>query len=150
MLITRKADYATRCMIQLAVDPAAVLSVAELAPAIHVSEAFTAKVMQSLTKAGLVESVRGARGGFRLARPPADISLLAVLEALQGPLAINVCVDHGQGCELSPGCVVHPVWCDLRRDLESRLRAVDFATLASNLGGRINEPCYAFPSTRSD
>jgi Rrf2 family protein len=61
-------------------------------------------------------------GGFRLARRPSAISLLDVMEAVQGPAGINVCAIDSKQCRLSATCTVHPVWVDIRKDVEKRLK----------------------------
>ena len=80
---------------------------------VHLSEApgsFLSKVLQRLVTEGLVQSRRGSGGGFELARPAEQISLLKVVEAIDGPLHLNLCVTGGPGCSRQVRCAVHPVW----------------------------------------
>jgi len=151
MLITRKADYAVRAVLYLALwSEEGPTPVASLARAAEVPEAFMAKILQVLARRGIVTSERGVQGGFRLARDPAAISLLEVLEAVQGRLALNECVTEGHACHRSGTCAVHPIWAQVRHDVEDRLLASDFATLAARtatFGGSI----FHLPTpTRSD
>ncbi len=122
MLVTRKTDYAVRCIIYLAEDTNQVANVTEVSRKMHIPKTFTAKIFQKLVKAGLVESIRGMNGGFRLAKKPSDISLLDIMVAIQGPLCINVCAVNSKKCVRSATCSVHPVWVNLRKEMNERLR----------------------------
>lgn len=101
----------------------------EIAAHRDIPKSFLAKILQTLAKAGIVESLRGVQGGFRLARKPSDISLLDVVQAMEGPVAMNICAVDKKKCSFSSTCVVHPVWVDIRKDVEDRLRQWDFAKL---------------------
>jgi len=111
MAITRAADYAVRVMVYLAcLPPQARVQRKAL---VHLSDApgsFLSKVLQKLVMAGLVYSRRGSGGGFELARPGETISLLKVVEAIDGPLRLNLCVAGAPGCSRKLSCAVHPVW----------------------------------------
>jgi Rrf2 family protein len=68
-------------------------------------------------------------GGFQLARKPSDINLLSILEAVQGPAGINVCAIDSKRCEMSKSCTVHPVWVEVRKEVERRLKRETIAKL---------------------
>lgn len=68
-------------------------------------------------------------GGFQLARAPKSISILEVIEAIQGPSAMNICAIDRRACKLSGTCAVHPIWVRLREDVEKRLKKEHFAKL---------------------
>jgi Rrf2 family protein len=131
MFVTRQADYAVRCALQLAREPERVVPRPALARAVRAPGPFLAKILHRLLRARIVESVRGVQGGFRLARPPGAISLLDVIEAIQGPQAANVCAIRPRACPLSRTCAVHPVWVELRARTESLLRGVSLGSLAA-------------------
>ena len=78
----------------------------EIGHAQDIPESFLAKILQSLVHAGLAESRRGARGGFALGRPARDISMRAVVEAVDGPIALNACVLYPDDCERSARCAM--------------------------------------------
>lgn len=122
MLVTRETDYAVRCVLYLAREKDLVANVTEIARAMHIPKTFLAKILQRLIRSGIVGSLRGMHGGFRLAKKPADITLLAIMEAIQGPAGINVCAVDNKKCHMSSSCAVHPVWVDIRREVEDRLR----------------------------
>jgi len=129
MLITRETDYAIRCILYLAHDHDRIASVKEIARAMHIPKSFLAKILQRLVRNGILESIRGAQGGFRLKRKPSEISLLAILEAIQGRAAINICAIDSKRCRRSSTCTVHPVWVDIRKELEARLQKQSIAGL---------------------
>ena len=122
MLVTRETDYAVRCVLYLAREKDLVANVTEIAQAMHIPKTFLAKILQRLIRSGIVGSLRGMHGGFKLAKKPADISLLDILEAIQGPSGINVCAVDSKKCNMSSACTVHPVWVDIRKEVESRLK----------------------------
>jgi Rrf2 family protein len=128
-MITRKTDYAIRCVLHLAESDKDVVMINEIAAHRDIPKSFLAKILQTLAKAGIVESLRGVQGGFRLARKPSHISLLDIVEAMEGPVAMNICAVDKKKCSFSSTCVVHPVWVDIRKDVEDRLRQWDFAKL---------------------
>jgi Rrf2 family protein len=122
MLVTRETDYAVRCILYLAKDDDQVSSVTEVSKNMQIPKTFLAKIFQRLVRAGLVESTRGMNGGFRLAKKTSAISLLDIMMAIQGPAGINVCAVNSKKCRRSSTCSVHPVWVELRKEVDKRLR----------------------------
>ena len=109
--ISRKIDYGLRAMIHLASLPAGkIASLQDMATGLHIPREFLAKILKVLTASGLVRSSRGAHGGYQLARQPRDISFLEVIEAVEGPVQLNVCLDHKDRCDVSAGCTMYHVW----------------------------------------
>lgn len=132
MQLTRTADYGVRGMMYLASRAeGARASVAELAAAADVPPSLMSKILQRLAGAQLVLSHRGKDGGFELARPAADISLLDVMVAMEGPLCLNVCLLSGQACDRRPWCAAHLVWAEAQKNMAALLGAASLAELAS-------------------
>ncbi len=129
MLITRETDYAVRTVLYLARERELMASATEIAHAMHIPRSFLAKILQRLVRGRLLISTRGAQGGFRLTKKPSAISLLDIMEAIQGPAAINVCAIDKKHCRLSATCSVHPVWVDIRKEVEKRLAKQTIADL---------------------
>jgi Rrf2 family protein len=129
MQITRETDYAIRCVDYLSDKWGSVTMVDEISKGKCVPKSFLAKILQKLTKASIVKSYRGVKGGFELARPPKDITLLDVIEAIQGPVAMNVCALDETMCGFSSSCAIHPVWIEIRREVEKILKKNNFAKL---------------------
>jgi len=128
--LTRGADYGARGMIRLAQDaPDRVMLVSEIATREGLPESYLAKIFQELARNGIVRSHRGAGGGFALARPPADITLRQIVEAIEGPIALNTCLERGQAdaCERMAVCPLYPV---LRQAQEQLLATLESTTLA--------------------
>ena len=109
--ISRKIDYALRAMIHLAGLPAErIVSLQDLSSTLHLPREFLAKILKVLAERGLVRSSRGAHGGYQLARPARDISFLEVNEAAEGPVQLNICLDHKDRCDVSSSCTMYDVW----------------------------------------
>ena len=122
MLITRETDYAVRCVLYLAEKQGQRTVVSEIARQMHIPKHYLAKILQRLVREGYVESIRGINGGYSLLRSPTQISLLDIIATIQGTAPVNVCAIDRRRCQLSASCAVHPVWVDIRRNLEKRLR----------------------------
>ncbi|MBI4769045.1 MAG: Rrf2 family transcriptional regulator [Chloroflexi bacterium] len=135
MEITRQADYAVRTVLDLARAPLGMrIRTSEIAERQRIPPTFLAKIVARLSVAGLVRTTRGATGGLSLAKAPEDINLLEVVEAIDGPLAVNACVLDPEACGFGESCPVHDVWCEAQSLLASRLRQTTFAHLTANGG----------------
>ncbi len=131
MQLTRAADYAVRAMLHMSTLPfGSRVSLAVLADATGVPGTFLSKVLQALSRAELVESRRGPEGGFELRQPPAEITLLTVIEAIDGPVRLNACLGHDDGCERSSWCAAHPVWVEAQQAMAGVLSRATIAELA--------------------
>lgn len=130
MLITRKTDYAIRCVLYLSENRERTANVDEIARAMLIPKSFLAKIIQKLEKAGIVKSSKGRKGGFSLVKEPKGISLMEIIEIIQGPLSINVCAIDKRRCNLSSICSVHPIWVNIRRKTEERLKKTSFEALS--------------------
>lgn len=129
MEITRETDYAIRCVLHLSEAPNNVIMVDEIARARVIPKSFLSKILQKLAKANIVKSYRGVKGGFQIAKAPSEINLLDVIDAIEGPVAMNRCAVNRKVCSLISNCAVHPIWVELRKDVEKKLKKTDFAKL---------------------
>ena len=128
MQITRQADYAVRAIYYLSsigTDERA--STSKIAQEQHIPPSFLAKIISQLSVAGLLHTSRGARGGVSLARDPKDITMLDVVEAIDGPILLNECVADAHGCKFDQDCPMRQMWCGLQDDLVERLGGTTFA-----------------------
>ena len=131
MELSRRADYGVRLILELAMLPAGtVLSTQEIAARQGLPTSFLTKIVSQLALAGLVRTQRGTGGGVVLAWPAEEINLRQVVEALDGPLALNYCLANPGECPRQPLCPVHEVLVQVRADLLRRLEETDFASLA--------------------
>jgi len=129
--LTRAAEYAVRCVLYLSGYPSGkVISRREVSSAMEIPGAFLGKIVQGLARAGILIVRQGASGGYELARQPRDISLLSVVEAIDGEILINECLSRPEACGFSGTCSVHRVWNKARQDFRETLRAVNFEALA--------------------
>jgi Rrf2 family protein len=133
MQLTRAADYAVRVMIHLAKTPRGMrVSLPALAGATGAPDSFLSKVLQSLARARLVTSQRGPAGGFQISEHGRQTSMREVIEAIDGPMNLNVCLGSDQGCPRKLWCPAHPVWVKAQGallDVLSKARISDVATV---------------------
>jgi Rrf2 family protein len=148
MQITRQADYAVRALLYLArLAPGTRASTAQIARDQSIPLTFLAKIVSQLSASGLLRATRGAHGGVTLARPAADISLLEVVEAIDGPVSLAECTLDPSTCAFSDTCVVRVVWCETRADLAQRLSRVRFDRLAAATPERAQTAMAGAPAT---
>ena len=131
MQLTRAADYGVRVMIHLAGEPTDErVSLPELAAAADAPESFLSKVLQALSHAGLISSRRGQSGGFQISQRGRDASMLEVIEAIDGPICLNVCLVSGKSCHRKAHCSAHPVWAQAQAAMMEVLSTALVADLA--------------------
>jgi FeS assembly SUF system regulator len=129
-------DYGTVVMTALAVRPEALRNAHELAEETHVAAPTVSKLLKQLAKAGLVESIRGAHGGYRLARPPERITVADVVCALEGPIALTQCAVHEGGCSIESHCGVRGNWRLINTAIRQALESVSLAQMAEPMRRR--------------
>jgi FeS assembly SUF system regulator len=128
--ISKLTDYATVLLAALAREPAQCLPATALARQTQIGAATVSKVLKRLQRAGFVHSTRGLHGGYQLARPPQAISAAAILDALDGPVAVTDCsAGHGQ-CELENTCQVGRAWQRVNLSIRRSLYDISLAELA--------------------
>lgn len=131
MQITRQADYAVRAVLHLARTGEQRTATSAIAEEQRIPPSFLAKIISQLSIAGLLHTSRGARGGVTLARPPQEVTLLEVIEAIDGPIQLNECVGDTSACAFDENCPLRPVWCEAQEDLVKRLKGTNFADMAA-------------------
>lgn len=130
MQITRQADYAIRAVRYLAKQgPNTRSATSIVAKEMKIPPSFLAKIISQLSIAGLLHTSRGARGGVTLAREPGEISMLDVVEAIDGPILLNECVGDPADCDFIEDCMVHPIWVEVQESLVKQLRETTFDQL---------------------
>ena len=127
--VTKLTDYATLVLTVLAARPGDVLSAPDLAEHAGLEAPTVAKVLKPLAQAGLVEGFRGANGGYRLARDPAAISLVEIVEAMEGPLGMTECSLHDGQCGIEQSCGVRANWRRINDVVADALRGVSLAEM---------------------
>ena len=131
MRLTRAGEYAVRCVMCLARNDGTekVVSRQVVSECGDIPSHFLAKIAQQLSRAGIIEILQGARGGYRLLVPPAKLSLLEVIEAIIGEIFLNDCVIRPESCHATSSCAVNNVWMQARNQLRETLGKVTFAKL---------------------
>ena len=127
--VTKLTDYATVVLTALAAKPGDVHSAAELAEQAGLEMPTVAKVLKPLAQAGLVEGFRGVNGGYRLARPAGEISLVEIVEAMEGPLGMTECSVHAGACGIEHSCGVRANWRRINDVVADALRGVTLAEM---------------------
>ena len=125
----RRTDYAIRACLRLATSRDRLLSSRRIAADTDVSERFLARILVELVGAGIVEARLGRTGGYRLRRPPADLTLRELVEAVEGQSSSPRCVLRQQACQPGEPCSIHPVWAAARRGILDVLAGTTIADL---------------------
>ena len=142
MKISAKARYGLRILLDVALHEthARPRTIKEIADAQGISEKFISRIVVPLRERGMIKSERGKLGGFRLAQAPSDITLLAVIETLQGPISLVDCVADKAGCVRSGTCVARSVWTDVNTAVRAALRGMTLETVLERVRGGTSVP----------
>jgi len=132
-VIRRNTDYALRALVYLAMEPQAVRTAAEISSSQDIPLEFLQKVLQKCVRAGLVISHRGPQGGFSLAKDPREVTVLDVVEIVQGPLTMNQCFVGAKGCLRAETCPLKGRWSKIEADVSQFLRGVTLYDLVREL-----------------
>jgi Rrf2 family protein len=139
MEITRQADYAIRSMVHLAQRPLdGRVPTATISEAEGIPLPFLTKVISRLATAGLVTTSRGMGGGVSLARPADEVTLLQVVEAVDGPIMLNHCLLRPGTCERESLCSAHDVWAEIQGRLVDDLRSVTMQALTERQAEKVS------------
>lgn len=130
--LTRRGDYAVRAMLALAAaDGDGWRSASRIAAEMAIPERFLPRVLRDLTRAGLIEARTGRTGGYRLARPATDVSLLDVIDAIEPPDHVPRCVLRGIPCGMDGRCRVHDAFDEARLAHRARLAEASLEAFAA-------------------
>lgn len=130
MMLSRAGEYAVRCVLYMSGQHRdRTVPRKEVAAAMDIPEKFLSKVAQDLSRAGIILIRQGSRGGYHLLKDPGDITLLDVVEAVDGEIFLNECVMQPESCRRSPMCGVHSVWQEARKRMRQTLGEADFRDL---------------------
>jgi len=129
---TNRTDYAIRALIHLANHEGARVKAADIGAAMDIPTGFLQQVLQELQRARLVSSRPGPAGGYQLARAPEEITILEIVETLEGPIETSECALRGGPCHWEQVCALHWVWSSARAALSSALRGATLARVAAD------------------
>lgn len=140
MQLTLAGEYAIRTMLHLAEkSDSELIMIKEIATIQKIPEKFLRKIIPKLCNAGLVKTIKGKNGGITLARDGSTITPLEIIQAVEGPLALNKCLIDKEFCSNTRWCSVHTIWCDLLVEMRRKLSGKSIKELAEeSLKRRIN------------
>jgi FeS assembly SUF system regulator len=127
--LSKLTDYATVILSHLARENSRVHGAVEVAAATGIALPTVSKVLKLLSKAGVLSSQRGAKGGYTLSRAPEKISVASVISALEGPIALTECSASHKSCEQASGCSIQGNWHLLNQRIELALESVTLADM---------------------
>lgn len=136
--ISRLTDYGTMILAYLAQDAARRCSASEVAMATHIALPTVQKLLKVLARAGLVDSARGADGGYSLARPADSITAAEIVGVLEGPVAVTECSAESSECELESLCLVGGAWQKINQAILDALEGITLADLHAPAGRQDN------------
>lgn len=138
MKISTKGRYGLRILLDLALHAKeSPRQMKEIAQSQQISEKYISRLILSLNKAGLIISLRGAKGGLQLAKPPKEITLLDIIETMEGPLCIVECVADKTFCKKSGDCSACKVWSALNKKIKKQMQEVTLKDLLKSEKNRI-------------
>jgi len=129
---TNRTDYAIRALIHLANHEGSRVKAADIGAAMDIPTGFLQQVLQELQRSRLVSSRPGPSGGYQLARAPEEITILEIVETLEGPIETSECALRGGPCHWEQVCALHWVWSSARAALSGSLRAATLARVAAD------------------
>jgi FeS assembly SUF system regulator len=130
--LSKLADYGIVMITNMARDTQRQHNAAEIASASHIALPMASKILKALTRAGLLSSYRGAKGGYGLARPAESITIAQVIVALEGPIALTSCVEHGPGgCNIESLCPARANWQRINDAISNALEEITVAEMAT-------------------
>ncbi|MEM9290380.1 MAG: SUF system Fe-S cluster assembly regulator [Acidobacteriota bacterium] len=128
--ITRQTDYGIVLLNHLGMQPDRQFTAQELADETRLPAPMVSKILKTLSRAELLVSQRGVKGGYRVARPPEEISVVEVITAIEGPIGITECIDDAAGdCGIASFCQVRSNWQRINEVIRSALEAVTLAEM---------------------
>ena len=131
--LTKKADYGLMALKYLAERPDTVaLSAKDIADAYGIPAQLLAKILQQLTKAGMLKSHAGMNGGYALSRPASSISAFEVILAIDGPFFITSCTKGAKGCDLTPSCTIKEPLARVNETIAGVLKSISIQDLAEH------------------
>lgn len=137
MKITTRVRYGVRLMLELAIYYGKGLQVLkDLAEKEGISEKYLSQIISILKAKGLVNSDRGAHGGYMLAKLPNEITVRNIFDALEGPINIVECIDNPSACDRIPTCITRYIWIKLRDGINSILDSITLEDLVKMCKGK--------------
>ena len=130
MKISTKGRYGLRILIDLAThDNSIPRLIRDIAQAQQISEKYISRLVIDLRRAGLIRSIRGVNGGFHLAKKPEEITLLEVIETMEGPVSVVECVNARHKCDRNSSCGARTIWQQLNENIRNMMQNITLAEI---------------------
>ncbi len=129
--LTKRTDYAIRACLHLAMEDRCPISGRRIAEQMSIPDQFLPQVMADLGRAGIVGAINGKHGGYCLRRDPAGLTLLDLIEAVEGSNLRQACVVRDARCDGDPACALHPVWAEAQTAFTDVLAGTSIGDLAA-------------------
>lgn len=141
MHLTKQSDYGVRAVLHLSKLPyGEVVQTKEIAAREDIPRKYLPSIIRILARAGLIRTLRGNHGGVMLARPPEEISLRDVVEAVEGPISLVTCMNGPNQCEREDNCILIPVYVNLQEMIVGQLGSTTFADIISGTYVNVMNP----------
>ncbi len=127
--MSKLTDYGTVVLAEMARDPQRRFSAQELADRTHIASPTVAKILKAFSRADILDSHRGAQGGYTLAREPDRISAVEIIDAIEGPVALTECASGEGSCSIEAGCSVGHNWQNINIGIRNALQGITLAQL---------------------
>lgn len=133
MKISTKGRYGVRILLDLALhENETPRQIHDIAESQQISEKYISRLIIDLRRAKMIRSIRGAKGGYRIARNPAEVTLLDIVEVMEGPLSIVDCVRSPQKCSRSCNCPSRRIWDGLNTEIREAMRKITLQNIIDN------------------
>jgi Rrf2 family protein len=142
--LTKKGDYAVRAVLDIARNHPAIRSTREIAAAMDLPREFASQILATLVRYEILASLAGPAGGYKLRRPPAAISLLDIVEIVEGPVSADECILGGGSCNWVTVCPLHQFWSEAKSAFAHHLATITFDELA-RVDAEIRQGTYQLP-----
>jgi len=145
MRLSTKGRYGARAMLDLALNSSeGPVLLREIARRQEVSEKYLEHSITTLRKAGLVRSIRGARGGYVLAKSPSQIRLSEIMQVLEGSMAPVECVDDPQVCQRAQLCVTRDIWAEIKEAIDNILESITLQDMVERQNRKRNSKAIMY------
>lgn len=125
MKVSTKGRYGLRILLDLALhESSKPRMIKDIAESQQISEKYISRLIIELRRAGMVKSIRGSKGGYKIARQPQHLTVLDVVEVMEGPISIVDCVSAPQSCARLDACATRDIWNKLNSDIRSCLSKI--------------------------
>jgi len=145
MTLTNKADYAVRAVLDIARYHPDLRTRRQITSAMDLPGNFLSQILATLVRHEVLDSTAGPTGGYTLTRNPAEVTLLEVIELIEGPIALDECILRGGTCDWTQVCPLHETWSEAKTAFTNRLATTNFGDL-TNIDQAIRAGTYQTPT----